>query len=49
MNYRHTCITYIAKSKTGSKEKINSFNQIKMCMNVYDEYGKVDTRPENGC
>ena len=28
---RHTCITYIAKSKTGSKEKNKSYNQIKMC------------------
>ena len=28
---RHTCITYFAKSKTGSKEKIKSYNQIKMC------------------
>jgi hypothetical protein len=29
---RHTCITFIAKSKTGSKERIKSYNQIKMCM-----------------
>jgi hypothetical protein len=29
---RHTCITCIAKSKTVSKEKIKSHNQIKMCM-----------------
>ena len=28
---RHTCITFIAKSKTGSKEKNKSYNQIKMC------------------
>ena len=27
----HTCITCIAKSKTGSKEKNKSCNQIKMC------------------
>jgi hypothetical protein len=35
---RHTCITYIAKSKTGSKEKMKSYNQINMCMcmNVVD-------------
>ena len=29
---RHTRITYIAKSKAGSKEKNKSYNQIKMCM-----------------
>jgi hypothetical protein len=29
---RHTCITCIAKSKTGSKGTIKSYNQIKMCM-----------------
>jgi hypothetical protein len=29
---RHTCITFIAKSKTGSKERIKSYNQIKMCI-----------------
>jgi hypothetical protein len=29
---RYTCITCIAKSKTESKEKIKSNNQIKMCM-----------------
>src|SRR6185503_21370680 len=28
---RHTCLTYIARSKTGSKEKNKSYNQIKMC------------------
>jgi len=28
---RHTCIICIAKSKTGSKEKNRSYNQIKMC------------------
>ena len=28
---RHTCATYIAKSKIGSTEKIKSYNQIKMC------------------
>jgi hypothetical protein len=29
---RHTCITFIAKTKTESKERIKSYNQIKMCM-----------------
>ena len=35
----HTWITCIAKSKTGSKEKNQSHNQIKMstCMNVVDK------------
>jgi hypothetical protein len=28
---RHTCITCIAKSKKGSKDKIKSQNYIKMC------------------
>ena len=28
---RHTCLTYISRSKTGSKEKNKSYNQIKMC------------------
>ena len=28
---KHTCITYFAKSKTGSTEKIKSYHQIKMC------------------
>ena len=28
---RHTCITYIAMSKTESKVKNKSYNQIKMC------------------
>jgi len=34
---RHTCITFIAKSKTGSKKKNKSHSQIKMCtcMNVW--------------
>jgi hypothetical protein len=29
---RHTCITFFAKSKTGSKERIKSYIQIKMCI-----------------
>jgi hypothetical protein len=29
---RNTCITCIAKSKIRSKEKMKSYNQIKMCM-----------------
>jgi hypothetical protein len=29
---RHACIACIAKSKNGSKEKIKSYNLIKMCM-----------------
>jgi hypothetical protein len=46
---KHTCITSIAKSKTGSKEKINSYNQVKMCTYMrYDGYGKVDARPGMG-
>ena len=28
---KHTCITYFAKSKTGSTEKIKPYHQIKMC------------------
>jgi hypothetical protein len=31
---RHTCITYIAKSKTRSKEKIKSYDHIKMCIYI---------------
>jgi hypothetical protein len=42
INIKHTCITYIAKSKTG-------FSQIKMCTCMTcDGYGKVDTRPGMG-
>ena len=32
MNDKAYLHPYIAKSKTGSKEKIKSYNQIKMCM-----------------
>jgi DnaJ-class molecular chaperone len=46
---KHTCITSIAKSKTGSEEKNNSYNQMKMCTCMRcDGYGKVDTRPGMG-
>ena len=31
---KHTCFTYIAKSKTGPNRENRSYNQIKMCMCV---------------
>ena len=31
---KHTCFTYIAKSKTGSNRENMSYNQINMCMCV---------------
>ena len=46
---RHTCSSYIAKSKTGSLEEDKSYNLIKMCMCVrMRKYGKVYTRPGMG-
>jgi hypothetical protein len=46
---RHTCITFIAKSKTGSKERIKSYNGIKMfmCRDMMDMVRWI--LGQNGC
>jgi hypothetical protein len=36
--------SHILQSKKPDPKRIKTYNQIKMCMYVYGEYGKVDTR-----
>jgi hypothetical protein len=45
---RHTCITYIPKSKTGSKRTTIHTIRSRCDLYAYDRCGKVDTRTEMG-